>query len=121
MYSKTSVNKGIIVHQTFNKIQKAALALALASASGLALAQAAPGGGGSTLGGLTAAQTAVTSVQTGLYSIVGVLAVIYLLYLGVMAFTEKKTWGDFGWGVVYVSCVGGSIALGTWAWGLFAS
>jgi hypothetical protein len=69
---------------------------------------------------LTAAQTAASSVQTGVYAIVGTLAIIYLLYLGVMAFTEKKTWGDFGWGVVYVSFVGGSIALGTWAWSLFA-
>jgi len=104
------------VRQSFNKLQKSAVALCLASASSLALA----GGSGGTLGGLTTAQTAAQSVQTGVYAIVGVLAILYLLYLGVMAFTEKKTWGDFGWGVVYVACVGGSVSLGTWAWSLFA-
>ena len=72
------------------------------------------------LGGLTSAQTAAGEIKTGLFALVGVVAVIYMIYLGVMAFTEKKSWSDFGWGVVHVSFVGGSVALAGWAWTLFA-
>lgn len=71
------------------------------------------------LGGLDKAKTAADDIKTGLYALVGVVALIYLIYLGVMAFTEKKSWADFGWGVVYVSLVGGAVALGGWAWTLF--
>ena len=72
------------------------------------------------LGGMDKAKVAADDIKTGLYALVGVIALIYLIYLGVMAFTEKKSWADFGWGVVYVSLVGGSVALGGWAWTLFA-
>lgn len=34
-------------------------------------------------------QTAADDIKTGLYALVGVVALIYLIYLGVMAFTEK--------------------------------
>jgi hypothetical protein len=73
------------------------------------------------LGGLDKAQSAASDIKTGIYALVGVLAIIYLLYMGIMAFTEKKSWADFGWGVFYVSLVGASTALGSWAWSLFAS
>ena len=89
---------------------KALAAVAIAAASSNALA----------LGGLDKAKTAADDIKTGLYTLVGVVALIYLIYLGVMAFTEKKSWADFGWGVVYVSLVGASVALGSWAWSLFA-
>jgi len=72
------------------------------------------------LGGLDVAKSTAEDVKTGLYSFVGVMALIYLIYLGVMAFTEKKSWADFGWGVVHVSLVGGAVAIGGWAWTLFA-
>lgn len=72
-----------------------------------------------TLGGLQKGQQAGESIKTGLFALVGVVALIYLIYLGAMAFTEKKSWSDFGWGVVHVSIVGGSLALGNWAWTLF--
>lgn len=73
------------------------------------------------LGGLDKAKDAANDVKVGLYALVGVIALIYLIYLGAMAFTEKKSWSDFGWGVIHVSLVGASIALGTWAWSLFSS
>ncbi|MCW5223653.1 hypothetical protein D5041_21410 (plasmid) [Verminephrobacter aporrectodeae subsp. tuberculatae] len=73
------------------------------------------------LGGLEKAKSAAESIKTGLYALVGVVAIIYLIYLGVMAFTEKKSWADFGWGVMYVSLVGAATALGSWAWTLFAA
>lgn len=79
--------------------------------------QAALAGSG---GGMEAATSAAEEIKTGLYAFVGVVAAIYLLWLGVMAFSEKKSWSDFGWGVVYVSLVGAAMALATWAWSLFA-
>lgn len=90
---------------------KNCLTLALLSTTQIALA--------STLGGLTKAQTAATDIKNGLFILVGVIAIIYIIYLGVMAFTEKKSWADFGWGIVYVSLVGASVVLATWAWGIF--
>ena len=87
--------------------RKVVAAVAIAAASSNALA----------LGGLEKAKTAADDIKNGLYALVGVVA---LIYLGVMAFTEKKSWADFGWGVVYVSLVGGATALGSWAWTLFA-
>jgi len=75
----------------------------------------------STSGGLTTATSTATEIKTGLYSLVGVLALIYLLWVGVQAFTEKKSWADFGWAVVHVAAVGAATTLGTWAWSLFAS
>lgn len=68
--------------------RKVAAAVAIAAASSNALA----------LGGLDKAKTAADDIKTGLYALVGVVALIYLIYLGVMAFTEKKSWADFGWG-----------------------
>ncbi|WP_433693461.1 TrbC/VirB2 family protein [Herbaspirillum seropedicae] len=89
--------------------RKVVAAVTIAAASSNAMA----------LGGLDKAKTAADDIKTGLYALVGVVALIYLIYLGVMAFTEKKSWADFGWGVVYVSVVGGAAALGGWAWSLF--
>ena len=71
------------------------------------------------LGGLDKAKTAAEDIKTGLYAVVGVVAIIYLIWIGVMAFAEKKSWADFGWAVVYVSLVGAAVAIGTWAWTLF--
>lgn len=71
------------------------------------------------LGGLDKAKSAADDVKTGLFTLVGVIAIIYLIYLGVMAFTEKKSWSDFGWGVIHISVVGGATALANWAWELF--
>lgn len=72
------------------------------------------------LAGLDTATSTATEIKTGMYAFVGVGALIYLIYLALMAFTEKKTWADFGMGVVHVSFAGAALALGTWAWGLFA-
>ena len=88
------------------------MALLLASAHGICAAQG--------MGGLDQANKTAEEVKTYAYAFVGMVALLYMLFLGVMAFTEKKSWSDFGWGVVHVAAVGGSIALGTWAWNLFA-
>lgn len=99
-----------ILNPLLAKCHKVTAALAIAAVQSNAFA----------LGGLDKAKTAADDVKTGLYAMVGVVALIYLIYLGVMAFTEKKSWADFGWGVVYVSLVGGAVALGSWAWTLFS-
>lgn len=72
------------------------------------------------LGGLDKATSTAKDIQTGIYTFVGVTSIIYLLYLFLMAKLEKKSWSDFGMGVVHVAIGGGSISLATWAWGLFA-
>ena len=73
------------------------------------------------LGGLDKAKDTANDIKVGLYALVGVIALIYMIYVGVMAFTEKKSWSDFGWAVVHVSAVGASLGIGTWAWSLFSS
>ena len=72
-------------------------------------------------GGLGTATQTASNVQIALFAFVGACAGIYLLYLGLMAWADKKTWADFGMGVVHVAGVGGSVALATWAWSLFST
>lgn len=72
------------------------------------------------LGGLDKATSTALEIKIGLYALVGVAAAVYLIYLAAMAFTERKSWADFGWGVVYVSLAGATLALASWAWSLFA-
>ena len=71
-------------------------------------------------GGLSKATDTANDVKTGIYAFVGASAGLYLLYVGILAKTEKKSWADFGWAVVHVALVGASISLATWAWSLFA-
>lgn len=71
------------------------------------------------LGGMQKAIDTGTMIKVALYALVGILGLIYLCYLAAMAFTEKKTWADFGWGVVHVSVAGAALPLGTWAWTIF--
>lgn len=77
-----------------------------------ALAQTVPGG-------LTTAKNTASGISSGVYAFVGVFAGIYLLYLAVMAKIERKSWADFGMGVVHVAVAGGSVVLAAWAWALF--
>lgn len=83
-------------------------------------AMAGGGGGGGGVGGLTTATTTASSIQTAFFGFVGACAGSYLLYLAIMAKADKKTWGDFGMGVVHVALAGASVVLATWAWNLFA-
>ncbi|MCD8459779.1 TrbC/VirB2 family protein (plasmid) [Xylella taiwanensis] len=99
-----------ILNKMLVKYRKGMVTVAIAVASSNALA----------LGGLDKATETADDIRVWLYALVGVLSTIYLIYLGVMAFTEKKSWADFGWGVVYVSLVGASVAIANWAWKLFA-
>ena len=69
--------------------------------------------------GLTTAKTTLEAISSSFVQMVAVFVLIYLVYMGVMALTERKTWAQFGWAVVYVAFVGGAVNLATWAYSLF--
>jgi hypothetical protein len=96
-----------------NKLQKyryalAVMALSLASSPAFALK------------GLATAKTTLTTISTELYAVVGILAVVYLLWVGVQAKMEKKSWSDFFWAIAHIALVGSVLLLAPWAWSLFA-
>jgi hypothetical protein len=72
-------------------------------------------------GGLDVIKEKADGIKTTAFSILGVFALIYLIYLAIMAMAEKKQWSDFGMGVVHVIAAGATISLGTWAWGIFSA
>ncbi|EAT0039945.1 conjugal transfer protein [Salmonella enterica] len=58
-------------------------------------------------------------MKTWLFTFTGVGALVYLLYNIVMAFMERKSWGDVGMALVYCTLAGGAVVGGTWALDLF--
>ena len=87
----------------------------IASAVLLTAGQAAYAGGG-----LAAGTQAVTNFTTWFYSICGILAGCYLLWIGVQCWSNKADWvHDFGGGVAKVASVGSALVLAGWAFGLF--
>lgn len=96
--------------QTLKQRSKVAVALALACAHTFSLAG----------GGLAAATSAATDFKVWLFTFIGIAAVIYLLWVGLAVFAEKKSWGDFGSAVVGVVVVGGIPTLVIWAWSVFS-
>jgi hypothetical protein len=71
-------------------------------------------------GGLTKASTAAEEIKTALFTFMGAAAFIYVMYLMIMAFAEKKQWSDVGMGVVHVAIAGAVLGLVAWAWPLMA-
>jgi hypothetical protein len=96
------------------KIAPSAVALTVLTGSNFAMAA-------SGTGGVDAALDTAKAIQTAAFSLLAVLGTLYLIYLAVLAFTEKKSWADFGWGVVHVALAGAAVALSTWAWTLFSA
>lgn len=72
-------------------------------------------------GGLNVGTTEANSWKTWLYGILGVICLIYLVWLCIQAMWEKKQWSDVGWGLVHVAACGGIVAAGTYAWSLWGS
>ncbi|KAB7715130.1 conjugal transfer protein [Plesiomonas shigelloides] len=70
-------------------------------------------------GGLSAGTNALTDVKTWLYTFIGVAALVYLLYNILMAFMERKSWGDVGMALGYCALAGGALIGGEWALSLF--
>jgi TrbC/VIRB2 pilin len=105
-----------VVNQAINATKTALTAATVfAFTASVAFAQATPSG----LGGLDTAKTTLSSIKNYLYAFLGVAAMIYLMYVAVQCFTEKKQWGDLGMAVVQVTVVGAIIVIGSWAWTLF--
>jgi hypothetical protein len=87
----------------------------LFTGAGLALATA-----GAHAGGLESGTAAVTMFQTWLYSLAAILAVCYLLWVGLQCWSNKADWvHDFGGAIAKVAAVGAVIVLAPWAWTLF--
>jgi hypothetical protein len=72
-------------------------------------------------GGLSAGSTAASNFYTWMYSILGIVAGCYLLYKGLLAWTDKEHWSDFGSGCLKVAGVGAVSVLAPWLWGLFVN
>jgi hypothetical protein len=70
-------------------------------------------------GGLNSATAAATSFKIWFYGFVGIVAVCYLLYKGVEAWTDRAHWSDFGIAIAKVAAVGGVVVIAPWAWNLF--
>ena len=72
-------------------------------------------------GGLAVANQTAIDVRNAIYVLCGTISGLYLLYLGLMAKIEKKSWSDFGMGVVHCFTIGGAVSLGAWAYALGGS
>jgi hypothetical protein len=72
-------------------------------------------------GGLAAGTQAANTFTAWFYSLCGVAAGSYLLWVGIQCWSNKADWiHDFGGGIAKVAGVGGALVLAGWAFGLFA-
>src|ERR1700712_4126374 len=73
-------------------------------------------------GGLTAGTSAITNFETWFFSICGILAICYLLWVGVQCWSNKADWvHDFGGAIAKVAAVGSVPVFAAWAWAVFGS
>ncbi|OOF77871.1 conjugal transfer protein TraC [Rodentibacter caecimuris] len=72
-------------------------------------------------GGLEAANTEATKIKDWGYKFLGIAALGYIVYNVLMAYFNRKGWGEVLMAVVYAAIAGASIVLGTWAWGIWGS
>ncbi|WP_261887507.1 conjugal transfer protein [Vibrio aerogenes] len=79
------------------------------------------GGQQAMAGGLETGTAAATEIKAWLYGFLGVISFIYLMYLVMMAFLDKKPWSDVLLGVGKVAVAGAVLVFGQWAWGLWGS
>lgn len=99
----------IIRMNKYSKVNRFFVALFLIMFSGFAAAG----------GGLDSATNAITNLKTWLFPFVGMCALVYMLYCILMAFMERKSWGDVGMALGYCALAGGAVAGGTWALEMF--
>ncbi|TNV16109.1 conjugal transfer protein [Buttiauxella sp. B2] len=69
---------------------------------------------GALAGGLDAGTSALTDLKTWIFIILGLAALVYLAYVIIWAFMEKKSWNDVGVALLQVICAGGALAAGNW-------
>lgn len=67
------------------------------------------------LGNLNKATDALEEIKTWVFSLACVAALLYMVYLVVMAFAEKKSWNDVMMALAYCAIAGGSLIAGNWA------
>lgn len=72
-------------------------------------------------GGFNTVSSTTSQVQSWIYAIVGVVAIIILLINVFMVWGKRSTWADFLQTAGWVAVGGGCITLATWLYGLFAS
>lgn len=72
-------------------------------------------------GGINKTQGIAQQLQTGMMTIGGIIAVIYLLWKALETWRGRCDWGEFAMSVGYVALAGGSAALAGWAWTVFTS
>lgn len=72
-------------------------------------------------GGLSSGTSAASNFYTWMYTILGIIAGCYLLYKGLMAWTDREHWSDFGAGCLKVAAVGAVSVLAPWLWGVFVN
>jgi hypothetical protein len=73
-------------------------------------------------GGLSAGTSAITNFEIWFFSICGILAICYLLWVGVQCWSNKADWvHDFGGAIAKVAAVGSVPVLAAWAWAVFGS
>ena len=72
-------------------------------------------------GGLNAATTEASNIKTWGYKFLGVAAVGYIIVNILMAYFNRKRWGEVAMAVVYAAIAGAAIVLGEWAWNIWGS
>ncbi|WP_109427004.1 conjugal transfer protein TraC [Aggregatibacter kilianii] len=72
-------------------------------------------------GGLDEATSQASSIKTWAYKFLAVIASGYIIFNIVMAFVNKKSWGDVFMAVVYAAIAGAAVVLGSWAWSIWGS
>jgi len=71
-------------------------------------------------GGLDSGTDAVSNIKVWIFTILGIAALIYLAYMIIFAFLDRKSWSDVGVALIQVICAGGALAGGTWGLSLLA-
>ena len=92
-----------------NMVQAASVRrLVLAGVFALAASQAFAAGGGG--GGFNEVNNMATTIRTAIYTLVGILAGICLVWQCYLGFAGRKTWTDIAETSIYIIAAGASLA-----------
>lgn len=72
-------------------------------------------------GGLQVLNGEATNWKVWIYSVLGIISLVYLTWMCIQAMWEKKQWSDVGWALAQVGAAGAILALGTYAWSLWGT
>ncbi|ELY1989185.1 conjugal transfer protein [Vibrio harveyi] len=71
-------------------------------------------------GGFTKATEVAEDLKAEIYTFLGVIVFIYLMYNIINAKLGRQQWSDVLVALGHVALAGGAIAGGTWAWSIFS-